>query len=117
NPTATEPRDCSWITNAYFASTNTTLIFIPALNAAFTSEFYWSGSSPKPVMKETLHNSPCFDLYGAPTTVFASDQIVTEKRGSVGLGLSHWLVSCVQETIESVPHLRRSLYWEKSALL
>ncbi|GJC87614.1 serotonin N-acetyltransferase 1, chloroplastic [Colletotrichum liriopes] len=142
---AAELRNRSWVKDAYLVSTDTSLLSIPELNAAFASDsFYWADSLPEPAMQEMLQNSLCFGLYNTlDTTTSTASRAATKKHRFLGFarlvtdyvtfayvtdvwidpstqgqGLGKWLVSCVQETIESMPHLRRSLLftdsWDKS---
>ncbi|KAF4805991.1 hypothetical protein CGCSCA5_v014839 [Colletotrichum siamense] len=158
--TASQLRNRKWTRDCYLISTDTSLVPIPELNAAFASEeFYWGKPLPAPVMRETLQNSLCFALYDikshpvevAETLLRAqaasSDEVSTPKAGNAptllgfgriitdyttiafvtdvwvhpstqGKGLGTWLVQCLQEVIESMPHLRRSMLltgsWDKS---
>ena len=111
-------------------------------------EFYWAKPMPEPALRETLQNSLCFGLYRNPsqsqpdktpanetssdstpefvgfarcvtdytTFLFLTDVFVLSSLQ--GLGLGTWLVTCVQEVIDSMPYLRRSLLltgdWKRS---
>ncbi|KXG54668.1 Acyl-CoA N-acyltransferase [Penicillium griseofulvum] len=138
----------SWTKEEYLVSTDISLIPIKTLNTWYAGEeFYWAKPMPEPALRETLQNSLCFGLYhnpnqsqpdeisenGAPseslefvgfarcitdytTFLFLTDVFVLSSRQ--GLGLGTWLVTCVQEVIESMPYLRRSLLltgdWKRS---
>ncbi|KAL1602630.1 hypothetical protein SLS60_006047 [Paraconiothyrium brasiliense] len=131
----------SWMKDTYFISTDTTLIPIAELNAAFASDtFYWADALPEDVMRETLENSLCFGLYEHLQAVPSTEKVPSKLLGfarcvtdfttflyltdvyidpdSQGKGLGAWLIKCVQEVIKDMPHLRRSLLftssWEKS---
>ncbi|KAF0324619.1 Acyl-CoA N-acyltransferase [Colletotrichum asianum] len=157
--TASQLRNRKWTRDCYLISTDTSLVPIPELNAAFASEeFYWGKPLPAPVMRETLQNSLCFALYDIKShpvevaetllraQVASSDEVSTPKAENAptllgfgriitdyttiafvtdvwvhpstqGKGLGTWLVQCLQEVIESMPHLRRSMLltgsWDK----
>jgi GNAT superfamily N-acetyltransferase len=137
-----------WTKDDYFISTDPALIPIAELNTVFASEyFYWADALPEDVMRETLNNSLCFGVYEAPPSVsncpgeaangtpsqprltgfarcitdfttflYLTDVYIDPKVQGKGLGA--WLIKCVQEVIEEMPHLRRSMLftssWEKS---
>jgi ribosomal protein S18 acetylase RimI-like enzyme len=103
---------------------------------------------PAPFMKEMLDNSLCFALHELPseaqaaTFATAAPDAATPRKfigfarcvtdfttfsylsdvwispDAQGLGLGSWMIACVQETIESLPFLRRSMLftgdWERS---
>lgn len=57
----------SWTRDGFLISTDTSLIPLAAVNAAFASpEVYWAKALPEPVLREMLDNSLCFGLY-SPT--------------------------------------------------
>jgi GNAT superfamily N-acetyltransferase len=135
----------SWKKDAYLISTDPSLVPVDRLNKAFGSEvFYWADALPLSVMSEALENSLCFGLYDveAPhsisqcskgegtlelvgfarcvtdftTFVYLTDVYVDPVLQGKGLGA--WLITCVQECIESLPYLRRSMLftsdWKRS---
>ncbi|OAL42946.1 gcn5-related n-acetyltransferase [Pyrenochaeta sp. DS3sAY3a] len=135
----------SWKKDTYLISTDPSLIPVDELNRVFGSEvFYWADALPVSVMSETLENSLCFGLYdlespesasyrskagGAykligfarcitnfTTFVFLTDVYVDPILQGKGLGA--WLITCVQESIKSLPYLRRSMLftsdWKRS---
>ncbi|KAJ5365096.1 hypothetical protein N7517_007982 [Penicillium concentricum] len=137
----------TWIKREYLVSTDISLIPIKTLNTWYAGEeFYWAKPMPEPALRETLQNSLCFGLYHSPsqsdktpegglssestlefvgfarcvtdytTFLFLTDVFVLSSLQ--GLGLGTWLVTCVQEVIESMPYLRRSLLltgdWKRS---
>jgi GNAT superfamily N-acetyltransferase len=99
---------------------------------------------PEDAMRATLQNSLCFGLYHCPnkysnetkdpkaeklefigiarcitdstTFIYLTDVFILPMYQGSGLG--KWLVSCVQEIIETMPYLRRSLLftgdWKRS---
>ncbi|KAJ3544253.1 hypothetical protein NM208_g3161 [Fusarium decemcellulare] len=138
--TASRLRQKSWRRDSYLISTDSSLPPIPKLIEVFSSdEFYWAKAMPEAAMREMLDNSLCFGLYHSPdktnpddgpgifvgiargvtdfTTFFYLTDVWVDPTYQ-GKGLGSWLVRCVQEVIESMPHLRRSILmtssWEKS---
>lgn len=138
-------RDRTWTKGEYFISTNPSLVPIPALSEAFDSDdFYWANAIPAPAMVEMLENSLCFGLYQTPSqatdaesakpgddykfigiarlvTDFTTFSYLTDvwvHREYQGRGLGSWLVKCIQEVVETMPHLRRNVLftadWERS---
>ncbi|KAJ4348552.1 uncharacterized protein N0V89_009929 [Didymosphaeria variabile] len=131
----------SWTKDTYFISTDTALIPIAELNAVFASDlFYWADALPEDVLRETLENSLCFGVYEdldtRPNAETAQSKLIGFARCITdfttflyltdvyidtdfqGKGLGAWLITCVQEVIKEIPHLRRSLLftsgWEKT---
>ncbi|VUC29352.1 unnamed protein product [Clonostachys rosea] len=132
----------TWQKDNYLISTDHTSIPVADLINAFASdEFYWANAISTDAMKETLENSLCFGVYdiAVPTskesgnhapkfigiarcvTDFVTFVYVTDvwvDSGYQGQGLGSWLVKCIQETIEPMPYLRRSILftgdWERS---
>ncbi|CAI7621876.1 unnamed protein product [Penicillium viridicatum] len=136
----------TWTKGEYLVSTDTSLIPIQTLNTWYGGEeFYWAKPMPEPALRETIQNSLCFGLYHNPnqsdkspendtsnstlefvgfarcvtdytTFLFLTDVFVLSSLQ--GLGLGTWLVTCVQEIIETMPYLRRSLLltgdWKRS---
>lgn len=121
------------------------LIPISQLNDAFaSSDMYWAKPVPEDAMRETLENSLCFGLYKTQAESFTANpadgqssalfigiaRLVTDRTTFVyltdvyiypdyqGEGLGKWLVGCVQEYIEAMPYLRRSILftgdWKRS---
>ncbi|KLO93138.1 GNAT family N-acetyltransferase [Fusarium fujikuroi] len=113
-----------------------------------SKEFYWAKPLPEDATREMLDNGLSFGLYdtdtdspppspGNPikkkpsgpkfigfarcvtdftTVLYITDVWVTPAYRSEGLGT--WLMECVNEVAESMPHLRKSMLatgdWEKS---
>ncbi|KAJ5719885.1 Acyl-CoA N-acyltransferase [Penicillium malachiteum] len=134
----------SWTKSPYFVSTDPNLIPTSTLNAWFaTEEVYWANPIPDQVLRETLQNSLCFGLYKSnkkspestetgdhepefigiarcitdfTTFIYLTDVFILPQYQGNGLGT--WLVECVQEVVESMPYLRRSLLftedWKRS---
>jgi GNAT superfamily N-acetyltransferase len=134
----------TWTKGPHLISTDPTLIPTTTLNTWFASkEVYWAKPMPEEAMRQTLQNSLCFGLYHTntqpdqtssdsnteleligfarcitDTTTFIYLTDVFVLPSCQGLGLGSWLVACVQEVIESMPYLRRSLLftgdWRRS---
>lgn len=126
----------TWSKDQYEISTDAALIPIEKLNRAFdSSDVYWAQSMPAEAMRETLQRSLCFGLYDGggggggkelvgfarcvtdfTTFVYLTDVYVWPSHQGKGLG--KWLITCIQEIIESMPYLRRSMLftsdWERS---
>ncbi|KAF2011404.1 hypothetical protein BU24DRAFT_495594 [Aaosphaeria arxii CBS 175.79] len=137
----------SWRKDSYFISTDPALIPIKKLNEAFASEqVYWTEALPEDILRETIENSLSFGLYrldeskseaarnispGSPdlelvgfarcitdytTFIYLTDVYV--DASCQGKGLGAWMIGCVQEVIDSMPYLRRSLLftgdWKRS---
>ncbi|UNI23021.1 hypothetical protein JDV02_008864 [Purpureocillium takamizusanense] len=130
-------RALAWTRGDYRISTDASLIPVADVRRFFASpDFYWAEPLPDHVMRETLDNSLCFGLHrdtqegGGEGTCVGIARCVTDfttflyltdvwvEPGLQGQGLGGWLVDCVQEVVESMPHLRRSMLltsnWEKS---
>ncbi|PKS09648.1 hypothetical protein jhhlp_004267 [Lomentospora prolificans] len=135
----------TWTKDQYLISTDSSLIPIETLMEAFASDdFYWAKPLPASAMKEMLDNSLCFGLYELQESISCdSAGLFSPKRKLVGIsrlvtdfitfayltdvwvdreyqgrGLGRWLVNSVQEVIEMMPHLRRSMLftadWRRS---
>jgi GNAT superfamily N-acetyltransferase len=110
-----------WHRDGFIVTTDRSLISISALNAAFSSKaMYWAKAYPEPVMRAIIDNSCCFSLLSIEgqigfaravtdyvTFFYLTDVYVDEKWQRQGLGT--WMIGCVQEFVESMPHLRGSL--------
>ncbi|GAM85468.1 hypothetical protein ANO11243_034750 [Dothideomycetidae sp. 11243] len=135
-----------WLRDGFMISTDSSLISVTEVNAAFASDtVYWTKPLPEEVLRATIRNSLCFGLYrldegSEPATirpdkmsrhpligfarcitdfntfVYLTDVYVLPTYQSRGLG--RWLISCVQEVILAMPHLRRSMLltgdWKRS---
>ncbi|KAL2817516.1 hypothetical protein BDW59DRAFT_165923 [Aspergillus cavernicola] len=133
----TEPKQWTKQSNkkSFLISTDTTLLSLPAINAAFGSDFmYWASSSyPETVLKGIIDNSFCLGLYKLPieTTPSTENSAETESLEQIGFarlitdrytfayltdvyvlpeyqgyGLGGWILDCVDEVVEPLPHLR-----------
>ena len=138
-------RGRTWRREQYFISTDPALVPISKLINIFDSDdFYWANPMPAQAMQEMLDNSLCFGLYQLDSpdasvdgslalddrqligfarcvTDFTTFVYVTDvwvDPSLQGAGLGSWLVKCVQEIIEVMPHLRRSMLftgsWDRS---
>ncbi|SCU78110.1 LANO_0A02124g1_1 [Lachancea nothofagi CBS 11611] len=136
-----------WRKDSFVVSTNRALIPVSTLNDWFASDHvYWTNALPERVLQEALDNSLCFGLYDlgdecdsfidSPTDKIDAARFIGFARcvtdystlffltdvhvvpAYQGKGLGRWLVSCVQEVIDSAHNLRRSLLltsdWERS---
>lgn len=134
-------QDRTWTKGRFLISTDHTLLPIQKLQEAFTSdELYWAKPLPAEAMREMIENSLCFGLYEQSpsdeavsstqpqfigiarcitdyvTFIYLTDVWVDPKCQGQGLGT--WLLKSIQEVIEAMPYLRRSLLftgdWERS---
>jgi GNAT superfamily N-acetyltransferase len=110
-----------WHRDSFLVTTDRSLISLPALAAAFsTKAMYWTSAYPDSVMRAIIDNSCCFSLLSPEgqigfaravtdyvTFFYLTDVYVDEKWQGQGLG--SWMIECVQEFVESMPYLRRSL--------
>lgn len=121
----------TWTKDAYFISTDSSLIPLETLNDWFASDdIYWTNSLPLDILKQLVENSMCFGLYYTPdqpdkadaepefigiarfvtdytTFVYITDVYVLSSHQGKGLG--SWLVECMGEVIDAMPYLRRSM--------
>ena len=127
----------TWSKPQYTISTDPSFIPVDKLNAAFaSSDVYWALPMPDEMLRETLERSLCFGLYKKPqsqetpseligfarcvtdftTFAYLTDVYVWPEHQGDGLG--KWLITCVQEVLESMPFLRRTMLvtsdWERS---
>ncbi|KAF3045264.1 hypothetical protein E8E11_002098 [Didymella keratinophila] len=137
----------TWTRDSYLISTDPSLMPISELNAAFATDLvYWANPLPEYVMRETIDNSLCFGLYDTKAPAAANqDANGSRTTGSKlvgfarcvtdfttfsyltdvyvlpayqGEGLGRWIVACVGEVHDSMPHLRRRILftgdWKRS---
>ena len=120
----------------YLISSDHNLLSLPAINAAFASPaLYWCKPLPTASLEACLSNSFNLGLYadhtpsGDASSLFPSPQlkqiglarlitdqvtfawltdvyVVEEEKGK---GLGKWLVHCVDEVLDQMPHLRRAM--------
>ena len=136
-------QNLSWSKGDYVIYTDPSKIPIHTLNAAFAREdIYWANPLPEKVLEETLQNSLSFGVFhnsgtssqsadknaavefvgfarcitDFTTFIYLTDVYIWPSHQGSGLG--KWLVSCVQEVVERMPYLRRSLCftgdWKRS---
>lgn len=124
-----------WQRDGHLLSTDSSLVPIPRLIEIFNSkEFYWANAMPEEHMKTALENSLSFGLYRTDSnkshellgfarcvtdyTTFLYLTDVWVDPATQGQGLGSWMMKCIQEIIEEMPYLRRSMLfttsWEKS---
>lgn len=127
-----------WRKDPFVISCNPAHFPISKLISVYDSEeFYWAKSLPVETMKEMLENSLSFGMYSQMpldssdnnhivgmarcVTDFATFAYLTDvwvDPAYQGQGLGTWLVRCVHEVLEDMPHLRRTLLftgdWNRS---
>lgn len=123
----------SWRKDQFLVSTDPSLFPTSTLIDAFDSEdFYWAKTLPPQAMREIIENSLSFGLYEQLRPDDSAQSTTTLKLVGIarcvtdfitfayltdvwvdpayqGKGLGTWLVQCVQEILEAMPHLRRSM--------
>ncbi|OAA64889.1 Acyl-CoA N-acyltransferase [Cordyceps fumosorosea ARSEF 2679] len=127
-----ELKSRQWQRDEYLITTDSSVIPLDRLIDVFDSpEFYWASAMPREHMQAALDNSLCFSLFrdgddeflgfarcvtDYTTFVYLTD--VWVDPAAQGRGLGSWLVRCVREVVEEMPHLRRSMLftssWERS---
>ncbi|KAI9373470.1 hypothetical protein BJX61DRAFT_380687 [Aspergillus egyptiacus] len=118
----------------FLLSTNNSLLSIPAINAAFDSDYmYWTKSYPEEVLQGIIDNSFCLGLYTVTTPHAPQDEAANESQnleqiGFVrlitdrytfaymtdfyvvpeyqGYGLGGWMLEVLDELMKPLPHLR-----------
>ncbi|KAK2612666.1 hypothetical protein QQS21_001283 [Conoideocrella luteorostrata] len=138
----TEFQSRTWEKGGFFISTNPNLIPISTVIEIFDSdEFYWAKTLPLQAAQEAIDNSLSFGMYEqdpahdlrsstSPLKLVGMARCVTDFITFVyltdvwvdpmyqGKGLGSWLVQCVGEALEAMPHLRRTVLftadWERS---
>ncbi|KAL2832737.1 hypothetical protein BJY01DRAFT_225723 [Aspergillus pseudoustus] len=138
DPSSGEQQDFqTWTKGPYKISTDPSLIPLHTLNDWFASDdLYWAQSLPLDALEHSLRNCLCFGLYHHSPEDESSRQFVGIARcitdrvtfayitdvyvhpSHQGKGLGRWLVKCIGEATEEMPHLRRSMLftmdWERS---
>ncbi|KAL5598273.1 hypothetical protein FOBRF1_012066 [Fusarium oxysporum] len=135
----------SWTKDEFLISTDPSLLPVSKLIHVFaSSDFYWARTLSPKAMREMLDNSLSFGLYQQPKVDPSSDSPETTPElqfvgiarcvtdfitfsyltdvwvdpAYQGKGLGSWLVRCVQEVLEEMPDLRRSMLftadWQRS---
>ncbi|KAG8672236.1 hypothetical protein FPOAC1_005498 [Fusarium poae] len=129
----------SWTRDKFYISTDPSLFPLSQLKDIFdSSTFYWANSLPPDAFREALDNSVSFGVYEQPQSddtpsdvklvgiarlvtdyvTFAYLTDVWVDPTLQGKGLGSWLIRCVQEVVDSMPHLRRTILftgdWERS---
>lgn len=129
-------RTREWRKDDMLLSTDPELVPIQDLTAIFAlKEFYWAKPMPEAEMRTMLQNSMVFAVYdeAAKTeshklvgfarcvTDFVTIAYLTDvwvQPSYQGKGVGGWLISCVNEVLEPMPHLRRTLVftadWKRS---
>ncbi|WP_062268501.1 GNAT family N-acetyltransferase [Endozoicomonas arenosclerae] len=105
-----------WQKGSFILSTDKALLKIDLIHE-FLNNSYWAAGIPRSVVEQSVEHSMCFGLYqddrqigfarvisDHATFAYLSDVfILPEMRG---LGLSKWLMECIQ-SIESLQGIRR----------
>ena len=138
-PPGSRNKHQSWTRNDFLISTDPALIDLPTLNDAFDSDFlYWAKRLPEDALQDMLDMSLNFGLY-ATTNAISTAQADPSKTANtkpplIGFarlitdnvtfayltdvyilseyrnqGLGEWLVRTVQEVLNEMPWLRRSM--------
>ncbi|KAL3480841.1 hypothetical protein BJX99DRAFT_205256 [Aspergillus californicus] len=120
--------------NSFLISTDRSLLSIPALNAAFASDYmYWLKAYPEEILQGIIDSSFCLGLHKVQSPSKTAAEINTkstslEQIGFArlvtdnytfgyltdvyvlpeyqGLGLGGWILDCVDELVAPLPHLR-----------
>lgn len=114
-----------WRRDGYLITTDSSPVPLARLVDVFNSkEFHWANAMPLEYMKDTLENSLCFSIFRNENdqddflgfarcitdyTTFLYMTDVWVDPAMQGKGLGKWMVQCVQQIIEEIPYLRRSL--------
>ena len=114
--------------DGYLISTDPSLVSISALISAFGQGYmYWCKPLPEPEMRKMVDSSLNFGLYRVDgssnanplqigfarivtdhvTFAYLSDVYVLPEYRRHALG--SWLIGCVREFLQSMPHLRRAV--------
>lgn len=114
-----------WRCDGYLITTDSSSVPLARLIDVFNSkEFHWANALPLEYMRYTLENSLCLSLFRKDNgqdsflgfarcitdyTTFLYMTDVWVDPAVQGKGLGKWIVQCVQQLIEEIPYLRRSL--------
>ncbi|KAF4964317.1 hypothetical protein FSARC_7762 [Fusarium sarcochroum] len=124
----------SWKKDQFTISTNPNLFPISELKEVFdSSDFYWAKSLSPEAFREVLNNSLSFGIYEDTSseskfigiarcvTDFVTFAYLTDvwvDPTYQGQGLGSWLMRCIQEVLDEMPDLRRTMLltgdWERS---
>ncbi|KAJ4262871.1 hypothetical protein NW762_006484 [Fusarium torreyae] len=124
----------SWKKDRFSISTDPELFPISRLSEAFdSSDFYWAKSLSPEGFREVLNNSLSFGIYDGTSseskfigiarcvTDFVTFAYLTDvwvDPTYQGQGLGSWLMRCIQEILDEMPDLRRTMLltgdWERS---
>lgn len=126
---STKPQPRTWIKEPYFISTDPSLIDIKILNQWFASkDMHWTNPLPEDAMRIALNNSLPFGMYKQPVkdgdsspefigiarcmTDFVSFMYLTDVYvlpAYRGTGVGSWLIGCVKECADEMPHRRSTM--------
>ncbi|KAK1759601.1 GNAT family N-acetyltransferase [Echria macrotheca] len=128
----------------YTCSTDPSHVAIDALSDAFTSDMlWWAKALPSDVLATVVQNSLCFAIYTnnnkptstttqndgdkPPTAMIAFGRLITDYvtfgyltdvyvlPEHQGKGLGRWMMACLDEVLNSWPHLRRCVLFTRGA--
>lgn len=119
------------VRNNYLISSNKTFLDLAAINEALASdEVYWARALPEEALKVVISNCFCLGLYRGldssendgnkqagrrqvgfarlitdyTTFAYLTDlYVIPDEQGK---GLAGWLVDCLEEVLQGMPHLR-----------
>lgn len=105
-----------WNKDSFTLSTNKSLLDIEVIHR-FLVRSYWAEGIPRSTVEQSIEHSLCFGLFDEGTQIgfarvisdhatfaYLSDVFVLEDYR--GLGLSKWMMSCIQ-SMDSLQGLRR----------
>ena len=119
----------TWTKDDFVITTDRHYVSLPFLRSSFsTPSMYWATPLPDTELETLVQNSLCFSLLKAKahidptqddqigfarvitdyvTFAYLTDVYVTVERQ--GLGLGTWLIQCVGNYFDKMPHLRRAM--------
>lgn len=130
--TAKSVQQKMWSKDDFFITTDPGVVNLDELNEMFDSKgMYWAKKLPERVLEEMVKNSLNFSLFHSSqkkdllsteppkfigyarcitdyvTFIYLTDVYVPPDYQGKGLG--KWMVACIQELFDEMPHLRRSM--------
>lgn len=115
----------SWPRDGFLISTDPALVSLEALNDAFDSDqLYWAKRLPLEELKVMVDNSVCLGVYtqqtgDSPRSMIGFARIITDRVTMAylsdvyilpeyqNIGLGSWLMDCVKEWTDPMPHMRQ----------
>ncbi|KAI0437587.1 hypothetical protein F4803DRAFT_142542 [Xylaria telfairii] len=127
-----EPKN--WYRDEFLVSTEHRLLQVEAIRSAMNPDvMWWAQAPPTDILRKALYNSFCLGLYELPqstsqiagqsdpkqiglirvitddvTFAYLTDVYVLPEHQGKGLG--RWMLACLDEVIQSWPHLRRLMF-------